>query len=47
MERFVFRHVPDPYAVKDLIMNLQKSYEKKEASDLGAVIRKEIHEELH
>lgn len=46
MERFVFRHVPNPYAVKDLIMNLQKSYERKEASDLGAVIRKEIHEEL-
>jgi hypothetical protein len=46
-ERFVFRHVPNPYAIKDLVMNLQKSYEKKEASDLGAVIRKEIHDELN
>jgi hypothetical protein len=46
-ERFIFKHVPDPYAIKDLIMNLQKTYEKKEAHDLGAVIRKEIHEELN
>lgn len=46
-ERFVFKHVPNPYAIKDLVMNLQKSYEKKEASDLGAVIRKEIHDELN
>jgi hypothetical protein len=46
-ERFVFRHVPNPYAIKDLVMNLQKSYEKKEAHNLGAVIRKEIHDELN
>lgn len=46
-ERFIFKHVPDPYAIKDLIMNLQKTYEKKEAHDLGAVIRREIHEELN
>lgn len=46
-ERFVFRNVPDPYAIKDLVMNLQKSYEKKEARNLGAVIRKEIHDELN
>jgi uncharacterized membrane protein YdbT with pleckstrin-like domain len=46
-ERFIFKHVPDPYSIKDLVMNLQKSYEKKEAKDLGAVIRKEIHEELN
>ena len=46
-ERFAFWHVPNPYAIKDLLMNLQKSYEQKEARDLGAVIRKEIHEELH
>lgn len=45
-ERFIFKHVPNPYAIKDLIMNLQKTYEKKEADNLGAVIRKEIHEEL-
>jgi hypothetical protein len=45
-ERFVFHNVPDPYAIKDLVMNLQKSSEKKEANDLGALIRKEIHSEL-
>ncbi len=45
-ERFIFMHVPNPYAIKDLVMNLQKTYEKKEAQDLGEVIRKEIHEEL-
>jgi hypothetical protein len=45
-ERFIFKHVPNPYAIKDLVMNLQKKYERKEAHDLGAVIRKEIHEEL-
>lgn len=46
-ERFVFHNVPNPYVIKDRIMNLQKSYEKKESKNLGAVIRKEIHEELH
>ncbi|MFZ2188499.1 MAG: PH domain-containing protein [Candidatus Moraniibacteriota bacterium] len=45
-ERFVFRNVPDPYAIKDLVMSLQKSYEKKEARNLGTMIRKEIHDEL-
>lgn len=46
-ERFVFHNVPDPYIIKDRIMNLQQKVEKKESEDLGAVIRKEIHEELH
>ncbi len=45
-ERFIFARVPNPYAIKDLIMNLQKDYEKAEAENLGSVIRKEIHEEL-
>ena len=45
-ERFVFHNVPNPYAIKDLIMNLQKTHEKKEAHELGAVIRREIHDEL-
>lgn len=44
--RFTFRNVPDPYALKNLVMNLQKSYERKETQNLGAVIRKEIHDEL-
>lgn len=42
-ERFIFHNVPDPYSVKDLIMNLQEKMEKIEARDLGAVIRKEIN----
>jgi uncharacterized membrane protein YdbT with pleckstrin-like domain len=46
-ERFIFARVPNPYAIKDLIMNLQKDYEKTEAENLGSVIRKEIHEELN
>lgn len=41
--RFIFHNVPDPYKVKDLIMNLQEKMEKIEAHDLGAVIRKEIN----
>ena len=45
-ERFIFKHVPNPYAIKDLVMNMEKTYEKKEADNLGSVIRKEIHEEL-
>ncbi|HAI73946.1 MAG TPA: hypothetical protein DCS28_01510 [Candidatus Moranbacteria bacterium] len=45
-ERFVFHNVPDPYIIKDRIMNLQQKVKKKESEDLGAVIRKEIHEEL-
>ncbi len=46
-ERFIFARVPNPYTIKDLIMNLQKDYEKTEAENLGSVIRKEIHEELN
>ena len=46
-ERFLFKHVPDPYAIKDLIMNLQKNHKKREARDLGSAIRREIHEELN
>ena len=42
-ERFVFADVPDPYAIKDLIMNLQKKEETEEKQDLGAMIREEIH----
>lgn len=42
-ERFIFQSVPDPYKVKDLIMNLQEKMEKIEAHNLGEVIRKEIN----
>jgi hypothetical protein len=43
MERFVFRNIPDPYSVKDMIMNLQKKQEKKEENEFGEMIRKKVH----
>jgi uncharacterized membrane protein YdbT with pleckstrin-like domain len=45
-ERFVFRQVPDPYAIKDMIMSLQKKIIAEETNELGEVIRKEIHKEI-
>jgi uncharacterized membrane protein YdbT with pleckstrin-like domain len=42
-ERFVFKDVPDPYAIKDLIMNLQKQQEKRETESIGDMIEKKIH----
>jgi hypothetical protein len=43
-ERFQFHNVPDPYKVKDLVMNLQKTIEKEEVQDLGKMIREKIKE---
>ncbi|MDQ1283850.1 MAG: bPH 2 protein [Patescibacteria group bacterium] len=45
MERFVFRNIPDPYSVKDMIMNLQKSAENKEENEFGEMLKKKIHHE--
>ena len=45
-ERFVFRKVPNPYGLKDMIMNMQKEQVKEESNELGEMIRKEIHEEI-
>lgn len=45
-ERFVFRKVPNPYGLKDMIMNMQKEMIKKETNELGEVIREEIHREI-
>lgn len=42
-ERFVFRNIPDPYAVKDLIMKLQNELEEKEESEFGEMLREKIH----
>jgi uncharacterized membrane protein YdbT with pleckstrin-like domain len=42
-ERFIFRQVPDPYGLKDLIMGLQKEQIAEETNELGEVIRKEIN----
>lgn len=45
MERFVFRNIPNPYSIKDLIMALQKKYEAKEDQEFGKLISKKIHRE--
>lgn len=42
-ERFVFRKVPNPYGIKDIIMHLHKEQEKKETDELGEMIEKKIH----
>lgn len=44
-ERFIFHNIPDPYSVKDLIMNLQKKFEDREENEFGELIRKKIHHE--
>jgi len=46
-DRFHFRQIPDPYGVKDMIMRLQKKLDKSEANELGEIIQKKIHDELH
>lgn len=46
MERFVFRNIPDPYTVKDMIMNLQKKQEKREENEFGEMLKKKIHKEI-
>ena len=42
-ERFRFHNVPNPYAIKDMIMNLQKKYEDKEENQFGEMLREKIH----
>lgn len=42
-ERFVFQNVPDPYKVKDLIMNLQEKMEHQEDTEFSEMLRKKIH----
>ncbi len=41
-ERFIFHNIPDPYKVKDLVMNLQEKAEKEEAKDFSRIFRKNI-----
>lgn len=38
--RFFFRHVPDPYGLKNIIMDLQKQHEAGRVSELGEMLRK-------
>jgi uncharacterized membrane protein YdbT with pleckstrin-like domain len=45
-ERFFFRQVPDPYGLKNLIMDLQKKHESDKVNELGEAI-KEINEETN
>ena len=45
-ERFIFSHVPGPYDLKDMIMNMQKEQIKEETNELGEMIREEIHKEI-
>jgi hypothetical protein len=41
-ERFLFRNIPDPYSVKDLIMKLQNKAEQKEENEFRELINKKI-----
>jgi len=45
-ERFIFRNIPDPYSVKDLIMNLQNKVERAEENQFGEMLRKKIKKEI-
>ena len=45
-ERFQFESVPNPYAIKDLVMKLQKEQAKEETDELGEMIQKKIHDEI-
>lgn len=42
-EKFLFRNIPDPYAVKDLIMKLQKKFEQNEDVEFTEMLSKKIH----
>ena len=41
---FHFLKVPNPYAIKDLLMSLQKKAEQAEAQEFGSIISHEIKE---
>lgn len=45
MERFVFHNIPNPYAVKDMVMNLQKKREAQEDVQFSELINKKVHHE--
>lgn len=42
-EKFLFRNIPDPYAVKDLIMKLQKGFEHQEDVEFTEMLNRKIH----
>ncbi|KKR21249.1 MAG: PASTA domain containing protein [Candidatus Moranbacteria bacterium GW2011_GWA2_39_41] len=45
-ERFIFQQIPDPYAVKDLIMNLEEKGEKAEATQRAREEARELRSAL-
>ncbi len=38
--KFLFRQIPDPYGIKNIIMNLQKQHEAEKVSEIGEMIEK-------
>jgi hypothetical protein len=44
-ERFLFHNIPDPYTVKNMIMNLRKLSEDKEEEQFGEMLREKIHKD--
>lgn len=46
VEKFIFVKVPDPYAVKNVIMNMQRMRRKQDTNELGEMIEKKIVEGL-
>lgn len=38
--KFLFRQIPDPYEVKNIIMELQKRHEAEKVSEIGEMIEK-------
>lgn len=44
-QRFLFRSIPDPYNVKNLIMNLQKKLESKEEEQFSEMLKEKIHKD--
>ena len=45
-ERFVFRAMPDPYGIKNMIMGLQKERRHQETNEFGEVVRAELEKDL-
>ncbi|HLN18789.1 MAG TPA: PH domain-containing protein [Patescibacteria group bacterium] len=44
-ERFLFHNIPDPYEVKNLIMNLHRNSEKREENQFGEMLKNKIYHE--
>ena len=42
-EKFIFKNIPDPYAVKDLIMKLQEKIEHDENTQFTEMLSQKIH----